>query len=209
MKKIVIFDFDGTLAETLTINLQIVKDLNLSHGREITDKILNQFRDLTATDFLRQNKISKLKLFLYSRRIKKELGNRMDRVNIFPGMKEEIGKMHKAGYRMGILSSNDRRNIDLFLEKYKIANFFDFIYTEKNIFSKDVKLQFIMQFLKLKYEDVLYVGDEARDIEAAKKVGLKNIAVTWGYNSIKILKKTGPDALVEKPKQLIKTIESL
>lgn len=209
MKKIIIFDFDGTLADTLMINLQIVKDLDLSHGQEITGAMIAEFKNVSASDFLRENGISKIKLYFYFRKIKKELGKRMAEVNIFPGLKEEIGKLHKAGYRLGILSSNDKKNIELFLRKYDLASFFDFIYTERNFFAKDTKLKFVIKIFRLKLEDVMYVGDEVRDIEAAKRVGLKNIAVTWGYNSPKILESAAPSALVENPKQIIKTIKSL
>ena len=110
---------------------------------------------------------------------------------------------------MGILSSNDRRNIDLLLKKYDIAHYFDFIYTEKNIFSKDKKLKFILKLFRLRHEDIIYIGDEVRDIQAAKRAGINNIAVTWGYNNPKILISAKPTALVENPKQLIRAVKKL
>lgn len=209
MKKIIIFDFDGTLANTLMINLQIVKNLGLNHGREITEPMVEEFKNVSASDFLRENGISKIKLYFHFRKIKKELGKRMDEVDIFPGIKEEIGKMHKAGFRLGILSSNDKKNIEAFLKKYELEGFFDFIYTERNIFGKDTKLKFMMKLFRLRPEDVVYIGDEVRDIEAAKRAGIKNIAVAWGYNSPKILEAATPNALAEHPKQIIKTIREL
>lgn len=55
--------------------------------------------------------------------------------------------------------------------------------------------------------EVIYVGDETRDVEAAKKVGVKVIAVTWGINSEKILRKQNPDYLIVKPKELIEVLK--
>ena len=51
--------------------------------------------------------------------------------------------------------------------------------------------------------NVLYVGDEVRDIEAAKKAGIRIAAVTWGYNSKKALEAYKPDYLVTKPEELL------
>jgi phosphoglycolate phosphatase len=209
MKKIVIFDFDGTLADTLRVNLQIIKDLGLNDGQEITEQIIDEFKNAHVSEFLQKHNISRVRLYLYFRKIKSELRERMGEVDIFPGLKEEIGKMHKAGYRLGILSSNDKANIDLFVSIHALTDFFDFVHTEKNIFAKDTKLKSILKTFGLKSEDVIYIGDEVRDIEAAKRAGLKNIAVTWGYNSPKILAAASPNALVKHPKQIIKTLEGL
>jgi len=41
------------------------------------------------------------------------------------------------------------------------------------------------------------VGDETRDIEAAKAAGFQSVAVTWGYNSKKVLENARPDFIVE------------
>jgi len=209
MKKILIFDFDGTLADTLLTNLQIIKDLDLNHGREITTEMVEEFKNVSASDFFRENGISKIKLFFNFRKIKKGLGRRIHKVNIFPGIKDELGKLHRAGFRLGILSSNDKKNIELFLKKFEIAHLFDFIYTEKNVFSKDTKLKFIIKLLRLNPEDVIYIGDEVRDIEAAKKAGLKSLAVAWGYNSFKILQLAAPNVLVKSSKQIKKAVDSL
>lgn len=50
------------------------------------------------------------------------------------------------------------------------------------------------------------MGDEIRDIEAAKKAGVGAVAVGWGYNILKILKEQNPDYLVRSPKELAKVL---
>jgi len=52
-------------------------------------------------------------------------------------------------------------------------------------------------------QSVFYVGDETRDVEAARKAGVKTIAVTWGFNGEDILKKQKPDYLARRPEELI------
>ena len=51
-----------------------------------------------------------------------------------------------------------------------------------------------------------YIGDEVRDIEAAKEAGINSVAVTWGFSDLAQLKKAKPFALITKPEQLLDII---
>ena len=50
----------------------------------------------------------------------------------------------------------------------------------------------------------MYVGDEARDMEAARRAGVHSVGVTWGFNNRSALEKANPEKLVDKPKDLLK-----
>ncbi len=96
------------------------------------------------------------------------------------------------------------------MEKFlKINNldFFDFIYSESNIFGKAKKLNGLLKEKKINPQSVFYVGDETRDITAAKEAGVKAIAVTWGFNGKEILKEQSPDYLVGNPEELIALLD--
>ncbi|PSB03825.1 HAD family hydrolase, partial [Merismopedia glauca] len=56
---------------------------------------------------------------------------------------------------------------------------------------------------------VIYVGDETRDIEAARKSKIKAIAVCWGFNFREILAKYKPDFLIDRPSQLLEVVQHL
>ena len=60
---------------------------------------------------------------------------------------------------------------------------------------------------KFDKKDVLYVGDETRDITAAKKAKIKVVAVTWGFSSRKGLEKYKPDFLIDKPEELLEVVK--
>lgn len=66
-----------------------------------------------------------------------------------------------------------------------------------------------MQQENLSFEEVIYIGDETRDIEAARKSYVKAIAVSWGFNSKEVLAEQNPDFLIHQPQELIKVIENL
>ena len=55
----------------------------------------------------------------------------------------------------------------------------------------------------LKRKDCIYVGDEARDIQAARLAVIKIASVTWGFNDIQLLRKNRPTYIVEEPAQLL------
>ena len=52
----------------------------------------------------------------------------------------------------------------------------------------------------------VYVGDETRDIEAAKRAGFISIGVPWGYDSLRLIQKSCPDFIAETPRQLLSDI---
>ena len=80
-------------------------------------------------------------------------------------------------------------------------NFFDFIYTGKSVFGKKNIIKKAMKQQKINRNKIIYVCDEIRDIEAAKKLEIKIIAVTWGYNNKNALEKD-PDFIIDVPEDL-------
>lgn len=107
---------------------------------------------------------------------------------------------------MGIVSSNSEDNILQNLKRYGVEDLFDFIFSESSIFGKHTVLKKMCANYKINPSEVVYIGDEDRDIIAAQKVKIKNIAVTWGFNSDKKLKEVHPDHLVNSPKEIIEKI---
>ena len=67
----------------------------------------------------------------------------------------------------------------------------------------------ILRQKQLKTQDVIYVGDETRDIEASKKAHIKVVSVTWGFNSEKALVKQNPDFLIHHPLELVEVVKNL
>lgn len=79
---------------------------------------------------------------------------------------------------------------------------FDFVDGGARILGKGRRLRSILQRYRLKPSEVFYVGDEMRDIRAARQVGMQSIAVTWGFNTPTALQSFQPDFLIDHPSQL-------
>ena len=111
--------------------------------------------------------------------------------------------MREAGYKMGILTSNSAENVSEFLKINEVADIFDFIYSGKNLFGKAKVINKMLKQEGISKEQVVYVGDETRDVEASHKANIPVIAVNWGLNNSDILEKAKPDKIAEHPEQLI------
>ncbi len=86
---------------------------------------------------------------------------------------------------------------------------FDFISVGSGLFGKRRTLNKVIKQHNLKKDDILYVGDEVRDIEASRGVGIAVASVTWGYNSRKVLQAYGPDYLIDQPQELLHILKDM
>lgn len=206
MLKTVIFDFDGTLADTFDFLLktfnQIAPDYNLP---QIPDSQINNLKDLSAKELLQKYPLSPLKLLKFSTHIRSELTKNIQNIKPFDGITQTLKTLKTSQIKIGIVTSNSKENVELFLRNNQIKEI-DFIYSEKNLFGKGKVLTNLIRKNKLNKNEMVYVGDEVRDIEAAQKAGIKIISVTWGLNSKSRLQKSDPDYLISKPSQILEAV---
>ncbi|RYD47438.1 MAG: carotenoid oxygenase, partial [Verrucomicrobiaceae bacterium] len=83
---------------------------------------------------------------------------------------------------------------------------FDFISSTSRLTGKSAHLRAIRKTFSLHAEEMLYVGDEIRDIKASKKAGIDMAAVTWGFNSSESLTAESPAHLINSPAELLKLV---
>ena len=210
MLKAIIFDFDGTVADTFDTIVVISNRLALEFGyKQAAPEEIEHIRNLSSREIIRQSGVSIFKLPLILRKLKNQLNNEIYRLNPLPGIDEALADLKMQGYRLGIITSNDRDNVMLFLEKNNLQELFEFIYSGANIFGKSRVINRFLKQAHLAPEEVIYVGDETRDIEAAKRSNIKMIAVSWGFNSKTVLAEHNPDFLIHHPNELIQVISTL
>lgn len=192
-----IFDFDGTIADTLSAIIRLVNEhADDYHIRPLGDSDVDELRGMSNIDIIKKYKVPLVKVPSLVLRAQKELNQRIDEMTLFPGIRDLILGLKGLGVQLGILTSNSRENVLKFLRAQKL-DVFDFIHAEQNFFGKNWALLHLLKKHGLKKDEVLYVGDEVRDIEACQKVGVPVIAVTWGFHRRKLLADKGPTFLVD------------
>lgn len=197
--KHIIFDFDGTLADSLPLVIDIAQDML---GITINKADIEQYRNLTALQVLKIAKIPLWRLPSLLVKGRAIMAKRTDEIQIFEGLDVIIKDLATEDRKLYVLSSNGAGIITRFLIDNGIRSYFSAVYGNVGLFSKAQAIKKVMKREGFNVEDTIYVGDEVRDIEAAKKVGLPIISVTWGYNGKKILKQYKPDYLVDTPAKI-------
>lgn len=200
---LLIFDFDGTIADTFEAGLAILNRLADEFGfRPLGRGEIEQARDMRTRQLMKFLRIPARKLSKIARRGSEELRQCIDSITPLPGIPPALHELRSRGYRLGIITSNTEANVQTFLRNHHL-DFFDFVHCSSKLLGKARIIRSVLKNQGLERHQVLFIGDETRDIEAAHKTGIVMAAVTWGYNSRKALEKLKPDLLFTTPDELV------
>jgi phosphoglycolate phosphatase len=203
----VIFDFDGTLANSV----DLMFDLYNSHTDQfgylpVEREEFPVLRRLGYAKTMRLKKIKARRLPKIVAVLSKEMRKSMDRVKPYEGIIDTLKDLQKNGFSIGVLTSNQSALVEDFFKKHNFPNF-DFVVSEKTIFGKDKALKKIIRRFEIEKDKVVYVGDEPRDVTASHKAGIRAIGVSWGLAGTEGFELITPDALVHTPSELKQTIK--
>jgi len=202
-----IFDFDGTIADTFTESIEAINKVAKDFGLEkITEDKIPEIRRMTGSELISASGISKYKLPYLLYKTKKILHQSLDSIKVCDDMQTTLHKLREKGCNIGIITSNSKKNVRHFLAIHKI-DFFDFVISERNIFGKGKIISKTMSKLKMKPEETVYVGDELRDIDAAKNAKIDVISVTWGFQDKSMLQKHNESRIVDKSDELLNFVK--
>jgi phosphoglycolate phosphatase-like HAD superfamily hydrolase len=203
----IIFDFDGTLADTLEESRRIYNLLAADYSlREVLADELPQLRSFSLLELLDHLGIPKRRVPTLLSRGTSMMRANISRLPLIPGIAEILPEMRSRAKSFGVLTSNAEENVDLFLKAHGLREHFDFISSTSRLTGKSGHLRAIRKTFSLHAEEMLYVGDEIRDIKASKKAGIAVAAVTWGFNSAESLAAESPEHVVSEPGELLKLV---
>ncbi|MGB3766990.1 MAG: HAD hydrolase-like protein [Phormidesmis sp.] len=205
-----IFDFDGTIADTLGTIVRITNRIAPEYGYSTTTpEKLKYYQSLSTKEMLQQSELPLFRLPFLLRRVRKEMAAEIDSVPIARDLVPTLRDLLAHNHRLMIMSSNSRRNIEGFLARHGIENVFESVQGGVGLLSKARVLKRIVQRGDLDFSQVIYVGDETRDIDASKQVGILVAAVAWGFSSREALAAQKPAFLIDHPHQLLDAAQTL
>ncbi|MFM9828014.1 MAG: HAD hydrolase-like protein [Sphingomonas sp.] len=192
---LVIFDFDGTLADSGDWFLSIADELaERFNFRRVAPAEIEGLRGKSTREVLRHLRISRWKLPAMARYIHKRLADEIDKIRLFDGVAELLQTLSENGVRLALVTSNSAPNARAVLGASNIA-LFEQMECGASLFGKAPRYRRVLKRMRVDAADALSIGDETRDILASRKVGLTAAGVLWGYAAREALAAAGPDAL--------------
>lgn len=201
--KAIIFDFDGTIADSFEVFVNVLQQI-IKRNHPLTYAEIEDLRSSSLNEIIKKLGVKKWQIPFLLVSGKREIKKQMYKVKVFDGLAQVLNELDSRGFKIYILSTNAESSIREFLLKHKLNNFITGIYADIGLWGKALSLSKLQRREKLTKEECVYIGDETRDIEAAKKAQIKCIAVAWGFSSPEALKSSQPSAIVNIPKDIIK-----
>lgn len=208
-KRVAVFDFDGTLADTARIFKVIYKDMAEKHNwKHPTDEDFENLRKGTIRDARKWAGIPLWRLPFVIHNVRRAMRRDVDQVVLFPDVVELIHDLHKQDLEIYILSRNLPETIQGALERYELAGKTQILRRKKRYFgSKTIALVALLRNRHYNRKQIWMIGDEIRDILAAKRARVNSVAVTWGLQDVSILKRYNPDYLVKDVAELRRVLQ--
>ena len=204
---VLIFDFDGTIADTLETIVTITNRLAVSYGYpQTTPERLKYLRTLSTTELLAQSHVPLFQVPFLMRRVRQELRNEVDSIQPFGQLGDVLLALAADGHSIMIASSNAPSTIRRFLEHHGHSQVYSEVYGNIGLLGKASSLRRIMRRHRLVTGEILYIGDETRDVEAAQCQGLAVAAVSWGFSDRTALVAQGPTFLADTPEELYRMV---
>lgn len=201
----VIFDFDGTIADSFDVVLHVFYEI--TRHEPFTAEQIAELRQVRSP-----RKLAKLaglsprqapRVFIRGRTL---MARHMGEIKPFPGTEPALAGLRREGHRLFVMSSNSQRNVREFLRNHSLQQYFEGIYGGVGLLSKAGALNKVLRQNRLDPADSFYIGDEVRDILAAKRTDVRAVAVAWGYNDVSVLESEAPFAIAKSPKALPKIV---
>lgn len=188
--RVVLFDVDGVLLDSLTPHLKICEDKSKEYGLGLRIPDALEFKEMARSG----TRISPMKFFFMAVGFPEEFAEKANRqyqeifMRVyapapFPHVHSVLKALHEAGLKMGIVTSNVKANVVEALGES--IGFFDpdCIYSKDNMAgpSKSEAIVAAMIRFQVSPAETVYIGDQLADWEAAKAAGVNFLGATYGW----------------------------
>lgn len=200
------FDFDGTLVDSMETIVKVYNSLAEKYKFKILDqKEYQMIMNLPLGEKIKALGVPMSRFLLirkFTHEFKSEYKSHLPSLRLVDGILDVLGQLKEQGYMISIITSNSESNIIDYM-KNKDITFFGDIKSAKGLFGKDKTIKKYMKDHRLLSTELIYIGDEVRDILACKKNNVEVIAVSWGIDKRDMLLTAKPNYFVEDPKEIL------
>lgn len=204
--ELAIFDFDGTLADTMRWFLDLSDRMAERFDFRPFDRDeLPRLRRMSARELLAHQRIAAWKVPLIAAQARKEMAAHLDEIRLFEGTSEMLHALAERGVTLAIVSSNAEASVRAVLgpENERLITAFD---CGASLFGKTAKFRALLDRFGLPPSAAIAVADETRDLEAARGARIAFGAVMWGYSDPEALRAHGPDAVYATMREIVEHV---
>ncbi len=189
---LVIFDFDGTLADSFPWVLRTVDEVaDRFKFRRLREGEIDELRYCDAREVMRRLSVPRWKVPMIARYVRTRMAQDVDQISLFPGAGEVIDRLADAGLRLAVVSANGETTIRTVLGSH--ARHISAISGGVSLFGKRGKLLRMGRLAGVQPGQALAIGDELRDLNAAKAARMAFGAVSWGLTRPEAMEAGKPD----------------
>lgn len=187
--RLIIFDFDGTLANSLPFFASVYNELAQRYRFKVLAwEDIESLRDASPKQAMQYIGLPMWKLPFVSRDFIARMQRQAHQITLFEQVHDSLNDLAGLGVHLAIVSSNSRNNVASILGA-DLMGLFEYVYCGMSIFGKTTHLKKLLRKTRTTARDAIYIGDQSTDAEAAARAGIDFGAVTWGYGSIESLRR--------------------
>jgi phosphoglycolate phosphatase len=201
-----IFDFDGTLADSAAWFRSTINHIAQRYGfRQIADAELNELRGQRSIDIIRYLGVPTWKMPFIARYMRQLVARDAHLIGLFEGVDTLLAWLVERDVAIAIVTSNSEANVRRILGEGNSRRVNHYA-CGASLLGKTSKFHAVIKQQGTRADRAIAIGDEARDIEAARRVGLAVGAVGWGYATIDFLRAQQPDYLFSSMEDIRRAI---
>ena len=204
--ELVSFDFDGTLADSAGWMIGALQRLSGEFNfRAIDRATADALRRCDSREIMKELQIPAWQLPKIVLRMRQLAAAETDQIRLFSGVHKMFRQLKDRGVRTAIVSSNAEATIRRILGDGTVARVDHFV-CGASLFGKAAKLRTLLKRSRTRPERAIYIGDEIRDIAAARAAGMAFGAVGWGCAHPEALQARAPDCFFASLSDIVKTV---
>jgi phosphoglycolate phosphatase len=193
--KLVIFDFDGTLADTFPWFMRVINDVADRYDfKRVEPHEVEVLRGMGAAEIMAYLGVPRWKLPLIASHMRKRKAREIGETRLFDGVERMLQRLGDAGIKIAVVSSNSEANVRAILGP-KLAARISCFECGASVFGKAARFRKVLRRSGISRADALCIGDEIRDLEAARRAGIAFGAAGWGFTRPDALQARGPNVL--------------
>lgn len=207
--QILVFDFNGTIVDTVRASQHILERLQLQFqdttGNETTFGFPNP-GDSPYYSFLKTANLSPDRIPKLIHKLKQERERESDLLEPLPGINVVFQTLSATNISLGILTSTGARDVLSFLNQQDFGEGVDFLYSSVPTWGKPKVLSALLKSSSIPPQSLLYVSANATNIKAISTSQVQIAAGTWGFSKRADLETYQPTYILDDPKDILQLV---